>query len=366
MEAESRQTVVLDVMGADGGPVNVVAGGLRAAAAMPDTLELIFVGHRERIEPLLAKADSRPKNVSVVHAPTEVPMHITATDGIRLRDSSVAIGLKMVKEKQAAAFVSSGNTGAVMASALLTLGRIQGVSRPAIVGVFPTSAGRPCVVLDVGANAECKPIHLSQFGVMGSVYSELTFNVEAPRVGLISIGEERSKGNELIFSSLELLRGSRINFVGNVEGRDILSGTVDVAVTDGFIGNILLKFAESVQPFMVKAIKRQVQTNIFSRIGTMLLLPFLKRMRATFDYAESGGAPLLGVNGVVIICHGSSSARAISNAVQVAHRMARTRINEKIHDQLTSNHFGRNHDIKTKSQDLGDRIVRTASGDDQR
>jgi len=364
MVADSRQTVALDVMGSDGGPQSAVDGGLHAAAAMPDTLNLVFVGQKERIEPLLDKAGPPPPNVSIVHASTEVPMHVAATDGIRLRDSSVAVGLKMVKENQADAFVSPGNTGAVMGSALLTLGRIKGVSRPAIVGIFPTSAGRPCIVLDVGANAECKPIHLSQFGVMGSVYSEVAFNVEAPRVGLISIGEERSKGNELVFSSLELLKNSGINFVGNVEGRDILSGTVDVAVTDGFTGNILLKFAESIKPMMVKAVKRQVQTNIFSRMGTMLLLPFLKRMRATFDYAESGGAPLLGVNGVVVICHGSSSARAISNAVQAAHAMARTRINSRIQDELTTNHFGRNHDIKTKSQDLRDRVVRPASGND--
>ena len=231
-------------------------------------------------------------------------MHVAATDGVRMKDSSISVGVMEVKEKRADAFVSPGNTGAVMATALLRLGRIKGVMRPAITTLFPTSTGRPTIVLDAGANADCKPIHLSQFAVMGSVYASVVSRLEYPRVGLLSIGEERSKGNELIFNAQNLLKKSKINFVGNIEGRDILSGKIDVAITDGFTGNILLKFAESIKPMLVKSVQRQIQTNIFSRVGAMLLLPFLKRMRNTFDYAESGGAPLLGVNGIVVICHG--------------------------------------------------------------
>jgi len=366
MPTETRQIVVLDVMGADSGPEEIIRGGLLAATSIPDSLDLVFIGREEAINAVLDTVDDKPGNITVQHAPTEVPMYTTATNGVRKRDSSIAIGLKLLRRKKAAAFVSPGNTGAVMASSLLTLGRIKGVVRPAIVGVFPTSTGKPCVVLDVGANADCKPQHLSQFAVMGSVFSEVAFGVQKPRVGLLSIGEERSKGNELIFSAQELLKTSNINFVGNVEGRDILSGAIDVAVTDGFTGNILLKFAESITPMMVKAVRHQIQTNIFSRMGTMLLLPFLRRMRAAFDYAENGGAPLLGTNGVVIICHGASNARAIHNAVKLAHSMARTHINERIHNELVTKHFGKDNESNHKGQDYRDRVVRSTSGDDQR
>jgi len=361
---DQKYTVVLDVMGADGGPEAIIQGGIEATQKLGDKLHLVIIGQSELIEKHLSELPEVPQNVSVQHAPGEVPMYISATDGVRIRNSSIALGLKMVKEKTADAFVSPGNTGAVMATSLLTLGRIKGVIRPAITTVFPTSTGRPTIVLDAGANADCKPIHLSQFAVMGSVYYSIVFNKEDPRVGLISIGEERSKGNELIFNARKKLKNSHINFVGNIEGRDILSGAIDVAVTDGFTGNILLKFAESIQPMMVKAVKRQIQTNIFSRFGVMLLLPFMKRMRNAFDYAEAGGAPLLGVNGVVIICHGSSSARAIANAIVVAVEMASKKVKERIHDELITNHFGRNHDSKDKSQNIGNGIVYSTASDD--
>jgi glycerol-3-phosphate acyltransferase PlsX len=346
MTKESQQTVVLDVMGADHGPEEIIQGGLAAARNLSDSLHLTLVGKRDQIDPIMAGIADAPPNMSVEHAASEVPMNVPATDGVRVRDSS------------------TGNTGAVMASSLLTLGRIEGVLRPAIVGAFPTSAGRPCVVLDVGANVDCKPQHLSQFAVMGSVYSQILFNTEKPRVGLLSIGEERSKGNDLIFRARKLLRESQIDFVGNIEGRDILNGTVDVAVTDGFTGNIVLKFGESVLPFLVKAVRHQVSTNVFSRIGVTLLLPFLRRMKRMFDYAQTGGAPLLGVNGVVIICHGSSSSEAITNAVQVAHGMAMKRINECIHRELTTNHFGRKNESSVESENLRNGVVCPTGSDD--
>ena len=352
-------------MGSDSGAEPIIQGGIEAARRLGDALKLIFVGREELIRPVLDGVPDCPTNVDCHHAPSEIPMHMAATDALRVRDSSIAQGLRLVKSGQAEAFVSPGNTGAVMASSLLTLGRIEGVSRPAITSVFPTSAGKPCVVLDLGANSDCKPINLSQFAVMGSVYSAVTFDVEAPRVGLVSIGEEQSKGNELILAARRLLEESEINFVGNIEGRDILSGAVDVAVTDGFTGNILLKFAESVQPMIAKAIQRQIQTNIFSRFGVWLLLPFLRRMARTLDYAEAGGAPLLGVNGIVIICHGSSNSKAIANAVVAAHSMAKKQMNRRIHDELITNHFGKNNDAKAKSEDIRNGIVCSAAGDDQ-
>jgi glycerol-3-phosphate acyltransferase PlsX len=353
-------------MGADGGAERIIHGGIDAARQAGSKLRVVFVGHEDVIQPILKTIDSLPDNLSVQHAETEVPMHIAATEGARLKDSSIAIGLQMIKRGEVGAFVSPGNTGAVMATALMTLGRIEGVSRPAISAMFPSSAGKPTVVLDAGANADCKSHHLAQFAVMGSVYSAYMLNLEAPRVGLISIGEERSKGNELIFNAQKLLKDSHINFVGNIEGRDILSGAIDVAVTDGFTGNILLKFAESIKPMLARSVQRQVQTNMFSRVGAMLLLPFLRRMRSQFDYAERGGAPLLGVNGNIMICHGSSSSRAMQNAVIEAHRMASRKILERIHDEIVTNHFGRNNGAKNQGQNSRDGIVCAAAGSDQR
>lgn len=364
MTSSDQHTVVLDVMGADSGIEAIIDGGIDAARRIGDSLKVTFVGKSDLIETVLSVREELPKNIEVVHADDVVPMHIAATDGVRMRDSSIAVGLRLIKEDVADAFVSPGNTGAVMATALLTLGRIEGVSRPAITALFPTSAGKPTVVLDVGANTDCKPQHLSQFAVMGSVYASVVSRVDYPRVGLLSIGEERSKGNELIFNALKLLKKSKINFVGNIEGRDILSGKIDVAITDGFTGNILLKFAESIKPMLVKSMQRQIQTNIFSRMGAMLLLPFLKRMRNTFDYAESGGAPLLGVNGIVVICHGSSNARAISNAVVVAYEMAAKEIKQRIHDELITNHFGQNNGSQEKSENNRDGILCSTPSDD--
>jgi len=364
MTVESKQTVVLDVMGADSGPEEIILGGIDAAGRIGDPLHLILVGRREIIEKSIARLPEVPKNIEIHHADAVVPMDIPATEGVRIRNSSIAAGIGLVRDKKADAFVSPGNTGAVMAKSLLTLGRMKNVSRPAIATLFPSATGRPTVVLDVGANAESKPHHLAQFAVMGSVYAAAMLNLEAPRVGLISIGEERSKGNELIFNAQELLKHSNINFVGNIEGRDILSGEVDVAVTDGFTGNILLKFAESVKPMLTKHIQRQVQTNIFSRIGVFLLLPFLRRMNKRLDYAEVGGAPLLGVNGNVIICHGASGSRAMSNAVKAAYEMSSRKIVRNIHEKLVKEHFGKDDGEKNKSQDNRDRVVYAAAGDD--
>jgi len=366
MTDHTKQTVALDVMGADSGPEPIVRGGVDAARLLGDDGRVVLVGEEAKITAVLSQIDKCPSNLSVRHAETEITMDMAPTEGVRRRDSSMAVGLNLVRSGEAGAFVSAGNTGAVMATSLLTLGRIKGVSRPAIAGVFPTSGERSCVVLDIGANADCKPKHLAQFAVMGSIHSQILFGNESPRVGLVSIGEERSKGNELIFAARKLLSELSINFIGNIEGRDILSGDVDVAVTDGFTGNILLKFGESFKPFLVNRLEHQVRTNIFSRIGTSLLVPFLRRMKNAFDYAHAGGAPLLGVNGVVIICHGSSNPRAIANAVVLSRDMVRKRLKERIEDELTTNHFGNGNESDDKSQDLRNGVVYPTGGDDQR
>lgn len=361
----SRYKIALDVMGADAGAATIVMGGVEAARRLGDRGEVVLVGRRDEITPVLERLTEPVPNISVEHAGEVVTMDMAATDGVRMRDSSIAVATRLVKERRAHAFVSPGNTGAVMATSLLTLGRIEGVSRPAITTIFPTTTGRPTVVLDVGANADCKPHHLAQFAVMGSVYSSLIFNHEAPRVGLLSIGEERSKGNELIFNAQKLMQNLNINFVGNVEGRDILAGTVDVVVTDGFTGNILLKFGESIQPMLVNALQRQIQTNIFSRIAVMFLLPFLRRLKRRLDYAEAGGAPLLGVDGVVIICHGRSNAKAISNAIMAAYEMARRNITDRIREDIIANHAEGNNGLPDSAGKQRNRVACTTSGNEQ-
>ena len=336
-ESKKTITVALDVMGADSSPESIMLGGVEAAREMGDRLKLVFVGKEEVITDFTGKQKDLPSNIVIENADYAVAMSDAPTEGIRKRNSSIAVGLKMQKEGRADAFVSAGNTGAVMASSVVMLGKIEGVSRPAIVGIFPTVSGKPALALDVGANVDCRPSHLYQFGVMGSIYASLMTGRTSPKVGLLSIGEEKSKGNEQTFQTWSLFENSGLNFIGNVEGRDILVAKADVIVMDGFVGNIILKFAESVEGFLTKKIKHQVQTNIFSRVGATLMTPFLKRLRKTFDYSEYGGAPLLGVDGVCIICHGASSPKAIKNAVIVAAEMHRHRISDNIRKEMALN-----------------------------
>lgn len=337
---DNRITVALDIMGADTSPESIMEGGLWAAREKPEQLRVALIGKEEIINDYMRNQKEIPDNVIIENAPHAVAMTDTPTEGIRKKSSSIAIGLQMQKDGKTDAFVSPGNTGAVMASSILILGRVEGVLRPAIGSFFPTSKGKPTLVLDVGANAECKPINLYQFGIMGSIYTSLMYGRTSPRIGLLSIGEEKSKGNELIFQAHELFARSGLNFVGNVEGRDILAGKVDVVATDGFVGNIVLKFAESVEGFLTESLKHQIQTNVFSRMGAALMMPFLRRLRRSFDYSEYGGAPLLGVDGVSIICHGSSSVKAIKNAVLIAMDMVRHRINENIRQEMLGLNIG--------------------------
>ncbi|MEE8576203.1 MAG: phosphate acyltransferase PlsX [candidate division Zixibacteria bacterium] len=366
MTAAKKQIVVLDVMGADNHPDEIIQGGIIASRSAKKDEGLVLVGDEEIIRRKLDSTDDCSDNISVVHAEQVVPMDIAATEGARMKQSSVSVGLRLIKDGKADAFVSPSNTGAVMASSLLTLGRVKGVPRPAIAALFPTSLKKPCVVLDAGANADCRPQHLVQFGIMGSVYASIILEVKSPRVGLLSIGEERSKGNDLIFSASKLLQESKIKFVGNIEGRDILSGAVEVAVTDGFTGNILLKFAESIQPWLVASLQRQIRTNIFSRVGVTMMLPFMRRMQAAFDYSAYGGAPLLGVNGVVMICHGASSDAAIANAVSATQKMVRGKLKDRLHQALSRNQIGTDNESKEKSKDYRDGLVCASAPDDQR
>jgi glycerol-3-phosphate acyltransferase PlsX len=326
--------IALDAMGGDYAPENVVRGGILAAREFPET-EFMLVGDAGKVGEVLREIKSPPGNISIIHASEVIEMNEKPASALRKKkDSSIQVACKLVAEGRAEAVMSMGNTGASVAASLMILGRLKGVDRPAIAQFFPTRDGAS-LVLDVGATSNCKAEHLYQFALMGEVYYRLVLNRERPRVGLISIGEEDVKGNDVIREAHTLLDKAKLNFVGNIEGRDILPGTVDVAVCDGFLGNVLLKFAESLPDVIFSILREQVNRNLFTRLGGLLMKPALHHFKKRFDYAEYGGAPLLGVNGISVVGHGKSSPKAILNALRVTLRSVEGGINREIAAQLS-------------------------------
>jgi phosphate acyltransferase len=313
-------------MGTDDAPVSEIAGAVDALRGRED-LVLLLVGDGAVIGPVLdQRADAPLDRIQVVHAPDRIePGEPPASAVRRRKDSSIVRGIRLQKEGEADAFISAGSTGAVMAASLILLRPLPGVARPAIGTLLPT-AGRPTLMLDAGANVDCKPQHLLEFGRLGNIYAQDLMGVDRPRVALLNIGEEPEKGDELAVEAHRLLASSGLNFVGNVEGRDIIRGACDVLVCDGFVGNVLLKFYESVAEFIIGLLSREVD-----RIGSTLDLEEVFRV---LDYAEYGGAPLLGVNGVTIICHGNSPPKAIRNAIAVAAQAVESRMVEHIAGEL--------------------------------
>ncbi|HHV61902.1 MAG TPA: phosphate acyltransferase PlsX [Firmicutes bacterium] len=314
--------IALDAMGGDYAPVVTVNGAIEAVEAFG--VEVALVGDEEKVGRELERAKEEkkrlPPGLSVVHASQVVPMdeHRPADALRKYRDSSVVVATELVAKGEADAVVSAGNTGAAMAAALLRLKRIEGVERPAIGTVYPTVSGNTFLI-DAGANVDCRPHHLLCFAVMGSAYAERVLGVRNPRVALLSIGEEEGKGNELVFAAHQLLKEGNVNFVGNIEGKDIPFGVADVVVTDGFAGNVVLKLSEGLGQAIFSMFKAGVETNLAAKIGALLMRPVLSLMKKRMDYAEYGGAPLLGVNGVSIIAHGRSDAKAIRNSIKAAH-----------------------------------------------
>ncbi len=333
--------IAVDAMGGDQAPRVVVEGVVEVASFLNRGEELILVGDEEAIkkEMKTLSADSLP--ISLIHASETIHMNESPILALRKkRNSSIAVALALQRKGEVEAVVSAGNTGAVMASSVWTLKRLEGVDRPAIASFFPTEK-EPTIVLDVGANADCKPLNLYQFAVMGSIYARSILGRGDPRVGLLSIGEESSKGNELTLETYRLLERSSLNFVGNLEGKDVLTGDVDVVVCDGFVGNVILKFTESIERILTTHFNKHLRSNLRTKLGALLLKPVFENFRKDFDYAEYGGAPLLGVDGVSIVCHGKSSPKAICNAILVARRMVREEINEMIKEKLKENNIGK-------------------------
>jgi glycerol-3-phosphate acyltransferase PlsX len=327
--------IAVDAMGGDTGPRVVVPGAIDAARARPGELKLLLVGREEEIRPLLGDVD--PAWVEIVHTSENIEMNEAPAQAIRTKgDASIPVALRLIREGRADAMVSAGNTGAVVAGSLLTIGRLHGISRPAISTLWPNKRNG-AVVLDVGANHECTPKNLVQFAIMGSVFAQVHIGVDKPRVGLLNIGEEKSKGNDLVRDSYALLEADpRVHFVGNVEGRDVFDGAADVVVCDGFVGNVILKFSESIYSFLAHLVRDEIKRGLLAKAGALLMRGAFKNVRSQLDYAEYGGAPLLGVKGVVIISHGKSSRRAIRNAVLVAAKSIDADINRKIETQFST------------------------------
>ncbi|MFA4906294.1 MAG: phosphate acyltransferase PlsX [Candidatus Margulisiibacteriota bacterium] len=312
--------IALDAMGGDFAPFEIVKGAQQAAAENPD-LELILVGQKEKI---------KSSRFAIIDARQTIGMDESPVAAVReKKDASINVALEAVKTGKADAVVSAGNTGAFMAAALFKLGRIPGVERPAIATIFPSRTGR-VLCLDMGANSDNRPQHLKQFAEMGSLYAEHVMHVKSPRIGLLNIGEEPEKGNELTLASYPLLKASPINFIGMIEAKEIISGKVDVVVCDGFTGNLILKFGESVSSFIIDLLKAELLKNPITWLASILLLPSILGIKKKVDYNEFGGAPILGVNGVCIKAHGRSKAKAIKNAIRVAAEAVREKMVENI------------------------------------
>jgi phosphate acyltransferase len=316
--ATSRARIALDAMGGDFAPNPIVAGAIKAQSELD--VEVILVGEPDRIQACL-KEQGATQKFEIVAAEGTIEMDEEPLSALRRKpNASINQAMKLVKEGRADAVVSAGHSGAAMAAALLRVGRLRGIERPAIAAIFPTIVpDKSVLILDVGANVDCKPKYLEQFAVMGSIYSQYVSGVENPQVGLLNIGEEKSKGNDLAVSVYtSLSKSTEICFAGNAEGRDVLSGDFDVIVCDGFVGNILLKFAEAVGSIVVQMLKEELPRGTRGKVGATILKPNLQRLKQRIDAAEHGGALLLGVNGVCIISHGSSDAVEISNAIRAA------------------------------------------------
>jgi glycerol-3-phosphate acyltransferase PlsX len=327
-------TIAVDAMGSDHAPHSEVQGVIDATTAYPVAVKL--VGRREVVEAELNRHSGwRSLPIEVVHASEHITMDDSAAKAVRgKKDSSIRVSARLVRDGHAAGLVSAGNTGAVMATAKMVQGMVPGVDRPALATALPTKAGRPAVVVDVGANVDSSPNMLAQFAVMGEVYARVIFHLDNPRVGILSIGEEEHKGNELTRTATALLKTLPINFIGNVEGRDIYRGTADVIVCDGFTGNVLLKASEGVADMIKLMLRESLESSLPSKLGALLARGAFQNLKKRIDYSEYGGAPLLGVKGVCIICHGSSNGNAIKNAIRIAAEYASGGVNTRIEEEL--------------------------------
>jgi glycerol-3-phosphate acyltransferase PlsX len=338
--AAVMRRIAIDAMGTDAAPGPEVEGAILAVRER--LAEAVLVGPQDVLGRELGRREARGLGIELVHASEAVTMEDAAAKVFRLkRDSSIRVAARLVREGKVDGFVSAGNTGAVMATAKITLGALEGVERPALAAVFPNLKGTATVMLDVGANVDCQPHNLEQSAVMGEIYYRAIFGVHRPRVGLLSVGHEEHKGNDLARRTYHLLKRLPLNFVGNVEGRDLYNGRVDVIVADGFTGNVVLKASEGIAEVLSGMLRDALSSTLSAKVGSVLARRALRNFKKRADYSEYGGAPLLGVRGVCIICHGRSNANAIKNAVRVAAEFAAGHVNEKIERELAGASLGK-------------------------
>jgi phosphate acyltransferase len=325
--------IAVDAMGGDSAPAVEIEGAVQAAAQYG--VGIVLVGQEDRIRELLKRHATAGLSIEIAHASEVITMEDSAATAVRRkRDSSIRVAAKLMRDGAVSGIVSAGNTGAVMATSKLVMGTLPVVDRPALSTVLPTQKGKPAILLDVGANVDCKPHHLEQFAIMGDIYSRAIFGIRRPRVGLLSIGEEDTKGNELTKESFKSLKQASINFIGNVEGRDIFTGDVDVIVCDGFTGNVALKLSEGLIETFTAMLGQELKKTIQAKVGYILSQHAFRDFKRRLDYSEYGGAPLLGISGITIVCHGRSNANAIKNAIRVANEFCKHNVNDIIEKEF--------------------------------
>lgn len=333
---QTPRRLALDAMGGDKAPAEIVLGAIEAAREYG--VGIYLVGREEAIRAELAKHDTTGLDLPIVHTDEVIEMDEHPANAVRRKkNASMILSLQLVRDGKAIGAVSAGNSGAMMAASLFALKRLPGVDRPALGGIFPTKTGT-CLVIDMGANTDCKPEYLQQFALMGSIYMERIFGIQSPRVGLLANGEEESKGNTQVIEAHQLLKTNAttlaLNFIGNIEGRDIPAGAADVIVCDGFVGNVVLKLSEGIGELIMSILREQLTSTLLNKLAAAILYPGLRKVFKRMDYAEYGGVPLLGVNGAAIVAHGRSNARAIKNALRVARQTADTGVAAAITEGL--------------------------------
>ena len=327
--------ILVDAMGGDNAPGDIVNGCVEAVNEVQG-FDILLIGDKKRIEEILGEKNLNNPRIKVHHASEVITVEDSPTKAIKgKKDSSMVVGFDMLKEKKGDIFISCGNSGALMTGALLILGRIKGVDRPAFPAIIPTKTGK-CIIIDAGLNTVCKPINYQQFGIMGSIFMKAMFNIEKPKVGLLNVGSEAGKGYEVIKQAYNLLEDSDVNFVGNIEGSDIFKGKVDVAVCDGFVGNVTLKAIEGAGSFLMSMIKGAFLKNLKTKLGAILLKSEMKEVKKVLDPDENGGALIIGVNGLVLKSHGNSNVRTIKNVILKASILGKTRIIETLSDEFSN------------------------------
>jgi glycerol-3-phosphate acyltransferase PlsX len=323
--------ILVDAMGGDYAPDAIVNGSIDAVKAQ-EGFDLVLIGDSEKINKILKSRNFKSPRIEVIHAKEVITNEDTPTRAIKSKkNSSMVVGFNMLKEKKGDVFVSAGNTGALLTGALLILGRLKGVDRPALGASIPTKSGK-CLLIDAGLNTTCRPINYAQFGIFGSYYVKSLYNKQTPKVGLVNMGTEAKKGTEILKQAYELLKSTDLNFVGNIEGKDIPLGNVDVAVCDGYVGNVILKFLEGTGSFFTGVIKGMFKRTIFSKISTLFVMKDMKAFKKMVDPSEDGGAPILGVNGIVIKSHGNSNDKTIKNVILKAFNLASSSVFDEIRD----------------------------------